>query len=344
MWRRAVAARFRGRYEISWRGVTESFFIRLRSVFGCSPRMRAAPPAPSITPVRPAQHARDVPRSTSCRVPETAALRSARRGGRPPPRRLGPDARIAARSIDVLELAHVARPGVGRAAAPCCVRRRRSIALAELASRSVARKCCDEQRDVVARARAAAACAIGNDVRAGRRGRCAEAPLRDRRLQVAVGRGDDADVDADSVARRRPARTPAPGARAGAWPAVSSGSSPISSRKIVPPSASSKRPGARRRRAPVNAPRSCPKSSLSTRSAGIAPQLTLTSGRCVRRVLRLVDRARDELLAGARLAAGSAPSSRSGATRSTRASAARSAGPLPMISSKLCWERISSWR
>ena len=54
--------------------------------------------------------------------------------------------------------------------------------------------------------------------------------------------------------------------------------SPISSRKIVPPSAISKRP-LRVARAPVNAPFSWPNSSLSSSSAGIAPQLIGTNGR-----------------------------------------------------------------
>ena len=53
--------------------------------------------------------------------------------------------------------------------------------------------------------------------------------------------------------------------------------SPISSRKRVPPSASSKRP-LRLVIAPVNAPFSCPNSSLSSRSRGMAPQFTGTKG------------------------------------------------------------------
>ena len=56
----------------------------------------------------------------------------------------------------------------------------------------------------------------------------------------------------------------------------SSGRSPISSRKMVPPSASSKRP-IFRAMAPVKAPFSWPKSSLSTSDGEIAPQLTVTS-------------------------------------------------------------------
>ncbi len=53
--------------------------------------------------------------------------------------------------------------------------------------------------------------------------------------------------------------------------------SPISSRKMVPPSAWAKRP-ARALEAPVNAPLACPNSSDSTRLAGIAAQFTGTNG------------------------------------------------------------------
>jgi hypothetical protein len=51
----------------------------------------------------------------------------------------------------------------------------------------------------------------------------------------------------------------------------------ISSRKIVPVWAASNRP-ARFATAPVNAPRTCPKSSLSSRLSESAPQLTRTKG------------------------------------------------------------------
>src|SRR3990170_2783436 len=54
--------------------------------------------------------------------------------------------------------------------------------------------------------------------------------------------------------------------------------SPTSSRKRVPPSASSKRP-LLRPVAPVNAPFSCPNSSDSISSSGIAAQFTATNGR-----------------------------------------------------------------
>ena len=57
----------------------------------------------------------------------------------------------------------------------------------------------------------------------------------------------------------------------------SSGRSPISSSISVPLFASSKRP-IRRAIAVVNAPRSWPKSSLSSSPAGVAVQLNLTSG------------------------------------------------------------------
>ena len=60
--------------------------------------------------------------------------------------------------------------------------------------------------------------------------------------------------------------------------------SPISSRKIVPPWASAKRPS-RWLTALVKAPRTWPKSSDSSSSSGIAPQFTVTSRRSARRLL-----------------------------------------------------------
>ena len=96
--------------------------------------------------------------------------------------------------------------------------------------------------------------------------------------------------------RRRRARRPrrgglaadplepsAPRARAGAWAGASSGSSPISSRKRVPPSATSKRPGLPRS-APVNAPFSWPNSSDSMSVGGSAAQLTRRTARRARRL------------------------------------------------------------
>ena len=82
---------------------------------------------------------------------------------------------------------------------------------------------------------------------------------------------------------------------------TSSGSSPISSRKSVEPSATSKRP-TWRVRAPVKAPFSWPNSSLSTSPDGSAAQLTLTISVVPARA-QPVDGLGDELLAGAGLAA-----------------------------------------
>ena len=78
------------------------------------------------------------------------------------------------------------------------------------------------------------------------------------------------------------------------------GSSPTSSRKRVPPSAASKSP-TRFRSAPVKAPFSWPKSSLSRRDSGSAAQFTATKGPA-RRGARPVQGPRDQLLAGAALA------------------------------------------
>src|SRR5262245_1840951 len=74
--------------------------------------------------------------------------------------------------------------------------------------------------------------------------------------------------------------------------------SPISSRKSVPPCARSKRPRFEVW-APVKAPRTCPKSSLSSRPSGIAVQLIGTKGLSARAVE--VEGLRDQLLARAAL-------------------------------------------
>jgi hypothetical protein len=76
--------------------------------------------------------------------------------------------------------------------------------------------------------------------------------------------------------------------------------SPISSRKMVPPSQSSNLP-IRWPVAPVKEPFSWPKSSLSIRLSGMAAQLTAMKG-LARTVAVLPDGARDQLLAGAALA------------------------------------------
>ena len=77
--------------------------------------------------------------------------------------------------------------------------------------------------------------------------------------------------------------------------------SPISSRNSVPPSASSMRP-TRLNSAPVNAPFSWPKSSLSSSPSLSAAQLTLTSGFCAAQAV-VMDGLGDQFLARARLAA-----------------------------------------
>ena len=76
--------------------------------------------------------------------------------------------------------------------------------------------------------------------------------------------------------------------------------SPISSRKMVPPSAASKSPFWSRW-APVKAPLTWPKSSLSSRVSVRAPQLSATKGWSLRG-LRRVEGAGHQLLAGAALA------------------------------------------
>ena len=77
--------------------------------------------------------------------------------------------------------------------------------------------------------------------------------------------------------------------------------------------------------APVNAPRSWPNSSLSSSVSGKAAQLTATNGRSPRPDA-VVDRARDELLAGAALARRSAPAAGC-APRARRARAPRGSRP-----------------
>src|SRR6476660_5640793 len=64
---------------------------------------------------------------------------------------------------------------------------------------------------------------------------------------------------------------------------IDSGTSSMSSRKIVPPSASSNRPG-RSLIAPVKAPRSWPNSSDSISVSENSAQLTATNGWCLRRL------------------------------------------------------------
>ena len=77
--------------------------------------------------------------------------------------------------------------------------------------------------------------------------------------------------------------------------------SPISSKNSVPRFAETRRP-VRGLSAPVNAPRTCPNSSDSASASGIAAMLTTTNG-AGPAMARAVDHPRDDLLAGAGLAA-----------------------------------------
>ena len=115
-----------------------------------------------------------------------------------------------------------------------------------------------------------------------------------------MGRRDHADVDLADAARAERAHLALLEHAQQAAPARASGMSPISSRNSVPPSASTNTPG-RSEVAPVNAPLLWPNSSLSISDSGIAPQLSATNGVLVRGAA-LVQRARDQLLAGAALA------------------------------------------
>ena len=81
---------------------------------------------------------------------------------------------------------------------------------------------------------------------------------------------------------------------------IDSGTSSMSSRKSVPPCAISKRPGLSLI-APVKAPRSWPKSSVSIRFSENSAQLTATNGWC-RAAARVVQQVGDDFLAGAALA------------------------------------------
>src|SRR5258708_2729267 len=122
---------------------------------------------------------------------------------------------------------------------------------------------------------------------------------------------------------------------------VSAGSSPTSSRKIVPPSASSNRPS-RRCNAPVKEPFSWPNNSEAIKSRGIAAQLTLTKAREERRDRRWIARARSSLPVPV------SPVTRTvasvGATLDTRESAFCRAPELPTISSHIGRLSISSGR
>ena len=140
----------------------------------------------------------------------------------------------------------------------------------------------DEQRDVLAGARAEAARGAGTRS-AGRTDRRGSGPRRTAagrsRLVAAMTR------TSTGIGAPPPTRSNCPLLQhAQAAPAASpAGRSPISSRKIVPSWASSKRPR-RCWRAPVKAPLLVPEQLRGDRAtAGIAAQLTLTNARSARR-------------------------------------------------------------
>ena len=102
-------------------------------------------------------------------------------------------------------------------------------------------------------------------------------------VEVAVGCGDQPDVSGCACGSRRHVRTAVPGETCSNFGWSSSGRSPISSRNSVPPSAAATFPSVSAT-APVNEPRTWPKSSLSSRSALKLGQLTVTNGPCALRL------------------------------------------------------------
>ena len=168
-------------------------------------------------------------------------LEQSRRVMRPSAR---PRVRIAARRIDVAQLAHVARP-VGRGER----RQRRGV---ELARPDLARDLAQEVRAPgagcrrAARAAAAAAAQIPPAGSRGRRGSCARrtSPSRSRSVIATIAHARPRPRPMPPTRRSRPDSSTrrSLGCR-------SSGSSPISSSTSVPPDASSNQPAPPRRRA-----------------------------------------------------------------------------------------------
>ncbi len=189
---------------------------------------------------------------------------------------------------EVAQLAHVARPAARREAREEVGRELGGARRRRARGRSVAR----------------AAGMSSRRVRSGRQGErhdreavvevLAEGAVVDAAGEGAVGRGDDAHVDRHGWSRCPRAAPCATRWRAGASAAARRGISPISSRKSVPPWASSKTP-LRSEIAPVKAPRTCPNSSLSTRFSGMAPQSTATKGPSARGEAACSERARTSL-------------------------------------------------
>ena len=95
-----------------------------------------------------------------------------------------------------------------------------------------------------------------------------------------MGRGHDADIHLERPFSSTRSNTPSCSTRK-SLTCAAAGSSPISSKKRVPSSARSNQP-LRVPTAPVKLPFSCPNSSESIRSGGIAPQLTRMNGPAAR--------------------------------------------------------------
>ena len=107
--------------------------------------------------------------------------------------------------------------------------------------------------------------------------------LSNELCQVLIRCRDDSHIGVDRGRARRRGRSSSLRAHGAAWPGRQGLISPISSKKSVPPDASSNLP-CRVSRASVNAPRSWPKSSLSSSVSAIAAQFTAMNGSSRRRL------------------------------------------------------------
>ena len=173
----------------------------------------------------------------------------------------------------VPELSNVSGPVVGLELGHRAGRKARPVGPVQL-DRHAAPEVVGEQGDVPA-PRAEGAAGSPPRTTGGRGGRREIAPSR-LGAEVFVRRGNDAHVDRDRLGR----------ADAGDFAIFDRAQQPVlggldrvpsSSRKSVPPSASSKRPW-RVLAAPVKLPASCPNSSASIRVSGSAAQFMTTSG------------------------------------------------------------------
>ena len=169
----------------------------------------------------------------------------------------------------------------------------------------------------------------------------AELSLATAFAQIAIGGGDDADVDLDRALPPTRSNSRSWSTRS-SFTCTSSGISPISSRKIVPPSASSKRPMRRSNRAGERA--LLVAEQLALDQAGRQGGAVDLDERLVAPRAGRVDGAGDQLLAGAGLAGDQHRGvGRRDADRPFRARRA-APGCAPTISSKLWTDLISSCR